>query len=424
MKFTILIIVVLLLISTCLTAQRTVDTAELRSNYTTEASRIKFRKNIRGKCLWLSNNSPSRSNEKVWSSYLREIDLAIYRDSLLLLTLDKNIGYLQNGSSQFQKKYIESLYIFSPMKYKEEVEIIADNTSSEMVFTISVNYLLNIDKSTEAVAKCINLMKEKFSKWESSPVLVSLHFDLANRIRIDTLKTPSIQALLNHNFQDGKTIIFSFHRKDRSYPGLTFIKNPDGNFVQNEDGSIFSIPQLARSVSNLPGYVSQGNTPEGIYSIVGFYITPTESIGPTPIVLTRIPFEVSPKLFYHDESKDEIWRRSSYASLLPEEWKNYFPIFGAFNAGKSGRKLIVMHGSTDDLSFYKNEPYYPLSPSKGCLTSIEIWDEKSGRPIRSDQAELMNAFFSTEKLEGFLVVVDIDEKKKPVKIEEILKYIN
>ena len=67
-----------------------------------------------------------------------------------------------------------------------------------------------------------------------------------------TIKLPPIKDILNHEFQKGKTIIYSFHRKNRIHPGLTVIKNPYGKFVRNADSSLFSIQQLAYSVSNMP----------------------------------------------------------------------------------------------------------------------------------------------------------------------------
>jgi hypothetical protein len=82
-----------------------------------------------------------------------------------------------------------------------------------------------------------------------------------------------------------------------------------------------------------------------------------------------------------------------------------------------------MHGSTDDVSFFKDEPYYPLTPSKGCLTTREIWSEDTGKLIESDQVKLMNAFFSTGQLYGFLVVLNLDEVKKPVTIDDLKAFI-
>ncbi len=140
-------------------------------------------------------------------------------------------------------------------------------------------------------------------------------------------------------------------------------------------------------------------------------------------MLTRIPFEVPTKLWYHETVTNSKWQVEDYKNLLPVSWQEYLPIYESFYAGKTGRRKIVMHGSVDDLSFYDSLSYAPLTPSKGCLTTTEIWSDSTGYNLRSDQAKLMNAFFSTKQLFGFLVVIDIDDKTEAVTLKEILPYI-
>ncbi len=210
-----------------------------------------------------------------------------------------------------------------------------------------------------------------------------------------------MKDILNHNFLEGKTIIYSLHRKNRTFPGITIIKKPNGEFVKTDSNAIFSVKQLALSVTNLPGYLSQGNTPQGIFSVVGFYNSPTPSIGPTAAVLTRIPFEVPIQLWYHKSVTKSYWDINDYKNLFPKSWQDYLPIYESYYAGKTGRRKIVMHGSVDDLSFYDSLSYAPMTPSKGCLTTTEIWSDSTGYNIKSDQAKLMNAFFSTGQLYGF-----------------------
>ncbi len=166
-----------------------------------------------------------------------------------------------------------------------------------------------------------------------------------------------------------------------------------------------------------------GNTPQGIYSIVGVYISPTETIGPTPNILVRSPFEVRTEIFYHNKNSVSNWNQIDYENLLPDTWKNYEPIYQSYKAGKIGRKLIIMHGSTDETKFFKEFPYYPLTPTKGCLSSKEIWSELNGKCIESDQVQLINAFRSAKQKKGFLVVIELDDQNKPISLNEIEKYI-
>ena len=108
---------------------------------------------------------------------------------------------------------------------------------------------------------------------------------------------------------------------------------------------------------------------------------------------------------------------------MPDSWKNYFPIYQSFYSGMIGRKLIIMHGSADELNYFKDFPYFPFTPTRGCLSSIEIWDENTGYCIESDQAKLINSFFSTHQTKGFLIVVELDDKKENISISDILPFI-
>ena len=82
-----------------------------------------------------------------------------------------------------------------------------------------------------------------------------------------------------------------------------------------------------------------------------------------------------------------------------------------------------MHGSTDETKYFKDFPYFPLTPTRGCLSSKEIWSDETGFCIESDQVNLINAYKSTKRKKGFLVVIEIDNKEEPIKIEEIERFL-
>ena len=77
-----------------------------------------------------------------------------------------------------------------------------------------------------------------------------------------------------------------------------------------------------------------------------------------------------------------------------------------------------MHGTTIDPEFYKAATYYPQTPSLGCLCSYEEWDE-AGYRITSNQQQIKNALDSMGSSNGYVVVIDIDNKKQPVEIGEV-----
>lgn len=408
-----------LLIPNIFFSQSNVDIKKLSSDYALKASRDEFKIDLGNKVNYLFRLQLDRTSEAEWISTFREIGLMKYRSDKVHDRLVKASGYSHSSSIKFQRALVEVILSLYSNEFMETVDSLFKTTNDATLFSYCVNYFSINPKSNYTNKYFLEQIKIRFPNWESIPQLKFLKYYLLN----EKPGTPSLTDLLSYNVQDGKTIIYSLHRKDRKYPGITIIKKPDGSFVQNPDSSIFYVEQLALSSSGLPGYLSQGNSPQGIFSIVGFYVSPTPSIGPTPNVLTRIPYEVDIDLFYHGKVESINWLIKDYQNLLPKSWQEYLPIYEAFYAGKTGRRKIVMHGSVDDLNFYKNEPYSPLTPSKGCLTTKEVWSEKTGKSIESDQAKLMNAFFSTGQLKGFLVVLDIDDKKIPVSIDEILPFL-
>lgn len=411
---------ILILFTGVLTAQLRIDIDDLSSQFVLKKNRITFKETIEGKVNTFIKHDLNRSTEKNWISLFRELELHLFKSKSVDSIISRAADYLPSAGWKFQRAFVEAVATLTPGKYRNEIFELLKGTSNRQVFGAAAVYMRR-ENSISSTDSLKILLQQKFPGYLSDDILKFLYYDL--NITSESLNEFMLSELLAHQFQPGKTIIYSLQRSNRRFPGLTIIKKPDGLFVRNEDSTIFYVKQLAYSTSNFPGYLSQGNTPQGILSIVGSYVSAKASIGPTASVISRIPFEVGTDIYYHNGNHSNSWNIEEYISLLPDSWQNYLPIKQAYFAGKTGRRLIVMHGSTDDLTFYENEPYYPLTPSKGCLTTTEIWDETSGKCIDSDQVKLMNAFYSTNQLKGFLVVVDIDDKQKPVTIEELLPVI-
>ncbi len=415
-----LVIFTLLLNISDILSQNKINSSKLYSEFALKKSRDQYKEELDKKIKNVFIQELNSLNEDEWKSLFREVGLIYYRTNDVFNAIEKAIAYSSVASIKFKRALIETILILYPNRFTDFINTISQTTNDPTLFAYTTNAKLRNNDSLTIRKKYSLELRSRFPNWENIPQLKFLDYYLLH----SETKTPDLKELFTHPFMAGKTIIYSLQRKNRRYPGITIIKKPDGTFVKEKNGSIFYVKQLAISVSELPGYLSQGNTPQGIFSVVGFYVSPTPSIGPTAAVLTRIPFEVPTKLFYHGAVIDRMWKLEDYKNLLPDSWKDYLPIYESYYAGMTGRRKIVMHGSVDDLSFYKGLPYFPLTPSKGCLTTTEIWSEDTGRNIKSDQARLMNAFFSTGELEGFLIVVDINDKQKDVTIDEILPFLN
>jgi hypothetical protein len=95
----------------------------------------------------------------------------------------------------------------------------------------------------------------------------------------------------------------------------------------------------------------------------------------------------------------------------------------AYLAGKAGRSEIIAHGTTIDPSWFEGSPYYPISPTMGCLCARELWNKVTGKIEISDQLELVNTFLSTPGRQGYMMVINIDNKQTAIAPNEIEKMI-
>jgi hypothetical protein len=266
-------------------------------------------------------------------------------------------------------------------------------------------------------------MVEKFSGYDTIPILLELENYLSYQNSFAHQKTPDIIQLFRYQKILGKKIIYSFQRYNRDYPGIAIVQNADGSFVKNADGSLAIFQQLARSGSNLPYFITNGNTPQGIYSIQGTAVSHNNFIGPTPNLQLIIPFENKWEKYFQqdwDSSKDSLLL---YKNLLPANWRTYEPMMETWNAGKIGRTEIIAHGSTIDPEYFKDKPFYPLTPSQGCLTAKELWNVTSGRLLVSEQFNLVSSFLSTPGNKGYLYVINLDNQQKPVNREEVKSFV-
>jgi len=238
---------------------------------------------------------------------------------------------------------------------------------------------------------------------------------------INPIKRFLISIPCLHIKKHGQKIIYSFQRWNRNFQGIAVIQGADGHFLKDQYGAFIMVEQLARAGSNLPYFITDGNTPQGIFSITGTEISHGLFIGPTPNLQLLMPFEAD-SAFWHSEVDATLDPITRYKNLLPDAWKNYAPMTESFEAGKIGRTEILAHGTAIDPTYFTSMPYYPLTPTQGCLCAKEIWNRQTGKLDISDQFELVNAFVSNPPSKGYLMVINLDQQQKRVSKEEIKKY--
>lgn len=323
-----------------------------------------------------------------------------------------------------RQAFLSAVYATYPDKYTEEVKQALAIESNPKNYAIGTVYLYRQDTSAANVNQLIAQTNAKFGiVSDTLPILIELKKYMSKYAAQKNESTPDINQLFVYQRLYGKKTVYSFQRWNRDYNGIAVLQNADGSFAKDDNGNILMVQQLARSGSNLPYFITNGSTPQGLYSIAGVGHSINNLIGPTTNLQSVIPYQ-NEYLFWrgmpYDSTADAY---TNYQRLLPPSWQNYSPMYESYYAGLIGRRYIIVHGTTLDPKFFKQEHFYPNTPTDGCLSNPEVWNG-DGTLRKSEMFNLANAFVSTPDSTGMLVVVNIDNKNAEVTKEEVMTFIN
>ena len=398
------------------------------SKFTTTQNRSKFYNDMVNHSITKNLALPlTDETEENWKDAFNAMELINYQHAWTKPVIKKAVDSMEKRSPYFQQELLEMLYANQQLQYLKPIAHLLATTQSAKIFAICAEYLLVADTSKKIIADIKNTGIKKsylFTDNKDKAIILELFRHLENLSKKTSYpSTSQLKTLFNKNYLKGNVVVYSIQRKNRNYTGIVIIKDTGGNFIQNNDGRLFSLPQLARSLSNFPAYISNGNTPQGIYRMYGFGRSRSAFIGPTENIQLTMPYEKSLAHFFKDSSiTDTVWSKGWYGKLVPMALKNYAPFYETLYAGEAGRTEIIAHGTAVDPAFYKGQLYYPFTPTAGCLSTKEIWDA-NGKCIFSDQQKLADAIKKAGGANGYLIVLELDDVKKNVAPEEILSYL-
>ena len=398
--------------------------APLYASYTTDAAKAKLHDRLIKYSINKNLSLPlNDSTEENWEDAFSAIEVLLYKSPFTDEKIHTAFEVIEQRSTDFQKALLELAYSNYPGIFFRNVKSLLNNTADPKVFALCTEYLFQQKKDSSFVNTIEQLIATKFGdQGIIDPTLYMLQVHLSEQKTNGTfLSKKLLTNLFSNKFLPGQIIMYSIQRKNRDYPGLLVIRNSSGNFITDSNGIIFNIPQLARSTTNLPFYLQGGNTPQGIFLMHGFGVSMSSFIGPTANVQLLMPVEANIQMFLGDNSiTDTTWNIDYYKKLLPDDFKNYLPLYYSYYAGLAGRTEIIAHGTTMDPNIYANKSYFPLSPSQGCLSTKEIWN---GKRLESDQQKLVNALLKAGGANGYCVVIELDDKQSPVSINDIISYL-
>ena len=386
--------------------------------YTTKESRAREYKNL------ISNSINKNllldltdSTEENWQEAFEAMLLLNYRAAFIDARIRTAMDSVSIRSAAFQKNMLQLIYPLYPKDFVPQITSLVKETNDPKLFAMCSEYLF-LNNKTETYKAILLKRMEEMQQKAGTVNEIPFFTVLKNKLLLTGVKHPPVADLLNNTFLPNEMVVYSFQRKNRNYPGLVMVRDKDGKFIKDAGRKYFAVPQLARSGTNMPGYLSNGNTPQGIFKIFGFAVSQGSFIGPTTNIQMVLPYEHS------GDVSDSVTQSlgDSYRFFLPTSWKNYYPFFEAYYAGKAGRSEIIAHGTTVNPAYYVKQPYYPLTPTQGCLCTKEIWSAVDGKRMESDQQKLVDAVQKAGGANGYCVVIEIDDQQKPVSIKDVLPF--
>jgi len=323
-------------------------------------------------------------------------------------------AYNDSLDVETRRSFLEAMHTVQPPGFTEQMIIISKKEKNPKLYAMIQLWLFNMQPKLRP--KIIEAVEERYKQNISSDLMEELVIYMKDYTKKRVY--PPIQDLFAFQHQFGQKTVYSFQQWNRDFPGIAVIQYEDGHFARDKQGNLITIQQLARSASSLPYFITNGNTPQGFYRISGIDTSHNNFIGPTPNLQLIMPNEYYCKDFFLPEA-DTTDQLAAYRELFPESWKDYYPVYESFQAGKIGRSEIIAHGTTIDPGFFSGKPYYPISPTLGCLCAREIWDPVTGGLKESDQLKLANAFMHTSSSTGYMFVINYFNKSRPLTVEDI-----
>jgi len=316
------------------------------------------------------------------------MELMLYQNNIVEIKIPSWISQLKYENASMQWILLEYLFTIYPGKYADLVKKNWSYLKTDKIKALALEYI-SVDKLDTSF-----LLKDSFKVSNYYRL-----FELQYQQKIATTLFTS-NNFLKHSFLPNQTVLVSFQYADRNSPGYLMVRLSNGKWLSDDNNKPYQFHQLARSITNMPYYLTNGNTPQGLYKLTGFDSSNNNWIGPTTNLQMLMPFEKDGKNNFFVSKNVE----QEYKELLGSLADNT-NLWQSFEAGKIGRTEIIAHGTTIPIDFYKSTTYYPCTPSLGCLCSPEIWDD-NGKRIMSIQNQWISLLKQHLLNPNYLLVIE------------------
>jgi hypothetical protein len=321
------------------------------------------------------------------------------------------------------------LYLSNPTVYasveKQFLQTIERSRNDQWV-AMALSGLAKRKIAPDKLRQLSDHIRQRFPKWSQDVFLQTTLKEVAHSLT--PTRVPPLRDLLNWKIAPRQVHLYVICQPDRGVLCQAVLKNRNGQFLR-QNGQLWSVPLLSKSIHGLGWNFNRGQTPQGIYRIEGV-VPPAgnnffRAYGQFSLVKVFLPFESGVREFFPGRKGRFTGTIQSYIAFLPPSWRRYFPIQQSYWAGKMGRSLIRIHGSGEapDL-FSKKVRYldsYNWNPTIGCLSALELYD-KTGKLQQADMPKILNALTAVggKNFSGYMIVVEIPSSSKaPISVTEI-----
>lgn len=368
----------------------------------------------------------------LWTTAIAEpqapyVDQALSR--ILTLTTRPGLSQSQSRTVEMAMQVGTQLYLSNPTVYtgvKQQFFQTIHRSRDPQWVAMALSGLIKQGVSADELKQLRDRVKVRFPKWSQHPSLYTTLQEVS--VALAPQPVPPLKDLLQRNIAPGQPHLYVICQPDRGVLCQAVLKDRRGQFVR-ENGQLWSVSLLSRSIHGLGWNFVRGQTPQGIYRIEGAMPKSEEQFfrayGQFPLVKMFMPFESGVREFLPGQKGSFKSSLSAYQALLPPSWRHYLPMQQSFWAGKIGRSLFRIHGSGEAPEFFSSNQRYPVSngwnPTIGCLSALELYDE-AGRLQRADMPKILNALTTVggKNFSGYLVLVEIPGTSKiPIPVTEL-----
>lgn len=375
------------------------------------------------------------ANEEHWRNLLWTTAVVEPQEPFVAEALSQILALLgRSGLSKSQQRTVDAatkvgtqLYLGNPTLYAAVGQrfqaAIARSPDPEWV-AVSLAAVRSTWSEAELRSQ-LAAIQRRFPKWQQQ---VHLRTTLQETTEsLDRPAVPPLADLLNWTIGPRQMQLYVLCQHDRPVLCQAVLKDGQGQFVR-QDGELWSMPLLLRSLHRLNWNFVRGNTPQGIFRIEGVVPQPDDEFfrayGQFSLVNLYIPFEPGAKAFLPGKPGAFKGNLDTYQTLLPPTWRNYFPIQQSFWAGRAGRSEFRIHGTGESPDFFSGNKQrsdaYNWNPTIGCLSAVELYDDQ-GQLMQADMPKLLQALeaIGGSKFTGYLVVVEVGNSQQPIARSEI-----